>query len=297
MARLRRGTGQNGESEDRTRRCNEPVENVSEEIGTVSPKHLRGSSSQSTKAEAPTRLIPKTSTPIKHSRQVHLAPLRALGSPYPVVCFANESHTRPVSQTRSHASTQRTTTLGRRKVATSAILVYNNDEDRDKDLPGSGIKENVWCGSDYESDSDISLPSPEKVFRLPRKARGTDRGKYPNSQQHDLLTIQLQALSIPDDRDISPEKRLPPTSKLLNRRLSSVSTSDKENDAFVQISPRHLNISRRRNSSERPTTPPPPPSPSKPKLVSPSKTNPGIPIGSLRPSLDAFWTAETSTLR
>ncbi|KAF2170571.1 hypothetical protein M409DRAFT_19389 [Zasmidium cellare ATCC 36951] len=156
-------------------------------------------------------------------------------------------------------------------------------EDKDEE-------ESIWCGSIDASDSSSGeeLISPRKLFGLPRKpVSSTKTG--PN------LTRQLQALTIFDDDDDGgvPSKKRVPRSKKTDITARPLSSSDKENhEAIIRFSPPQARGLVKTAATDRTSTPPPPASPSKSRLQSPSKKATRIPTPPLRPSLDAFWTAD-----
>lgn len=158
------------------------------------------------------------------------------------------------------------------------------------------VEESIWCGSidGSSSASEDELPSPRKLLNFPRKISDEAKKAAPSRKQPDLAK-QLQAWAIFDDDDddpVRPKERQPKTkdTKEIGRPGSS---SDKENNAaIIRFSPPRLKSPQKKAPIERPVTPPAPASPSKSKLQSPSKRPPRIPTPPLRPSLDAFWTAD-----
>lgn len=156
------------------------------------------------------------------------------------------------------------------------------DEDEEID-----VEESIWCGSidELESSSGEELLSPRKLFALPRKNQNSS--EKPRTD----LTKQLQALSIFDDEDKVHSKKSAPKFKTLDTPRPT-SSSDKENNGgIIRFSPPRPRNMQSKGPVERPSTPPPA-SPSKSKLQSPSKKAPRVPTPPLRPSLDAFWTAD-----
>ncbi|KAK0271238.1 hypothetical protein LTR35_013554 [Friedmanniomyces endolithicus] len=145
------------------------------------------------------------------------------------------------------------------------------------------VEESVWCGSDTSSDtSEDVLPSPRKFINFPSRKppAKTGPGFVLNSQ---IATgwPSSNPVDTSSGREISVSSR--PTS-----------SSDKENNdrAILRFSPPRLYSPRKAPPSSRPSTPPPA-SPSKGRLVSPTKRAVRVPTPPLRPSLDAFWNAET----
>ncbi|EME77938.1 uncharacterized protein MYCFIDRAFT_216928 [Pseudocercospora fijiensis CIRAD86] len=149
------------------------------------------------------------------------------------------------------------------------------------------FEESIWCGSDGDAPaSDEDLPSPSTFFPAVRK----------REDQCDI-SRDVAALQIFDDEVPPPFK---PLSIDFTRKPSRiVHSSDKENQSALDhpSSPGYKYPQSSKKILERPTTPPPATeSPGKlkspSKLQSPSKRAPRVPTPPLRPSLDAFWTAE-----
>ena len=149
------------------------------------------------------------------------------------------------------------------------------------------IEESVWCGSDASSDtSEDELPSPRKFINFPPR----NALREVSQDHHDLdLTRNLEFLSL----------EILPVSEGTKREISDssrpTSSSDKENEnnAILRFTPPRLYSPPKARVNSRPTTPPPA-SPSKGRLLSPSKRAVArIPTPPFRPSLDAFWNAET----
>ncbi|KAI7330531.1 hypothetical protein KC315_g5635 [Hortaea werneckii] len=153
----------------------------------------------------------------------------------------------------------------------------------------SEFEERVWCGSDGDTfNSEDELPSPDKFISLPPKPIP----QRPAQNRGLDLSNTFKALSITEPtrktRAEVEEERRPSTSS------RPTSSSDKENDnqAILHFSPPRLYSPKKQATPERPTTPPPT-SPSKGRLLSPSKRQARLPTPPLRQSIDAFWNAET----
>ncbi|RMZ03031.1 hypothetical protein D0862_05810 [Hortaea werneckii] len=165
----------------------------------------------------------------------------------------------------------------------------DNQEAESSEDSESEFEESVWCGSDGDSyNSDDELPSPSKFINLPPKPLP----QKPVQNQGLDLSKTFGALSISEpareSQTQSQEERRPSTSS------RPTSSSDKENDnqAILHFSPPRLYSPKKQTTPERPTTPPPT-SPSKGRLLSPSKRQTRVPTPPLRQSIDAFWNAET----
>ncbi|KAK5126301.1 hypothetical protein LTR85_010537 [Meristemomyces frigidus] len=176
--------------------------------------------------------------------------------------------------------------------ADEGVGADDGDEVEDGDeVHETDIEESVWCGSDRVADSsEDELPSPSKFIKCP------PRKLFPSASADNAgldLAHTLTALRISD----SPPPSLPVFRPTANVDIASrpTSSSDKENDhkAILRFSPPRLHSPRKQQTPERAVTPPPT-SPSKGRLLSPSKRAPArVPTPPFRPSLDGFWNAET----
>ncbi|KAK1816959.1 hypothetical protein LTR12_008681 [Friedmanniomyces endolithicus] len=148
------------------------------------------------------------------------------------------------------------------------------------------VEESVWCGSDTSSDasSDTSedvLPSPRKFINFP--------SRKPLAKTAPESSLHLQfATGRPSSTKVDTSSR-----REISESSRPTSSSDKENNdrAVLRFSPPRLYSPRKKQPSSRPLTPPPA-SPSKSRLVSPTKRAVRVPTPPLRSSLDAFWNAE-----
>ncbi|KXS95886.1 hypothetical protein AC579_10578 [Pseudocercospora musae] len=200
---------------------------------------------------------------------------------------------------RSLKTTYEKTTLSkqksRRAVTPEIPSSVPSDEDGDEDQAGQqfqteeiDFEESIWCGSDGDAPaSDEELPSPSTFFPARQKQK----------TQLDLAQ-EMKALHIFDDEVPAP---FMPLSIIPTQEPSrQINSSDKEHENAIDLhSPPKYKQQKvlTETSLGRPATPPPAPeSPGKPKspskLQSPSKRAPRVPTPPLRPSLDAFWTAE-----
>lgn len=165
----------------------------------------------------------------------------------------------------------------------------------DDSAEATEVEESIWCESDAASnDSDEELPSPGTFVKRPPKLRSPRKVPKGTAGSSDLSAM-LRDLTI---SDFSSTAAAPPLVKQKSTAdLSSrpTSSSDKENNdkAILRFSPPRLHSPRKQQSTpERPITPPQT-SPSKGRLQSPSKSRARLPTPPHRPSLDAFWNAET----
>lgn len=169
-------------------------------------------------------------------------------------------------------------------------VVASADQDQGEEVETDvDVEESVWCGSDAGSEeSDEELPSPRKLW--PERKANAPKPKAGESTLDEALR-GFQGLSI---KELAPATAQEPTvprdppAPLAEDRPSS--SYDKENlDAILRFSPPRLATRPRERTPERPITPPPQ-SPSKSRLVSPSKTKTRIPTPPIsRQSLDGFW--------
>ncbi|KAH9826380.1 SprT-like protein [Teratosphaeria destructans] len=153
------------------------------------------------------------------------------------------------------------------------------------------VEESIWCGSDADSDaSEEVLPSPSNFM----KPRPRPFGHAPTSDQQAAdLAFSLKALQITDTETDEPSRSAARTPSA-GRISKTQSSSDKENDdqAVLRFSPPRFCSPHRQITPARAVTPPPT-SPSKGKLLSPSKRlAQRIPTPPLQISVDAFWNAE-----
>ncbi|KAK5751097.1 hypothetical protein LTS12_018820 [Elasticomyces elasticus] len=147
------------------------------------------------------------------------------------------------------------------------------------------VEESVWCGSDTTSEtSDDELPSPRKFIKFPSRKAGGDVVTQPGldlTRSLELLTLSKRpVLNGMDGREISDSSR-------------PSSSSDKENNdrATLRFLPPRLHSPPKQRLPSRPSTPPPA-SPTKGRLLSPSKRMARVPTPPFRQSLDAFWNVE-----
>lgn len=146
------------------------------------------------------------------------------------------------------------------------------------------VEESVWAGTDSDSNFSEELSSPKKSIKPYRKkspAVASPHGRH-----------TAGSFKEPSILDHVSTYRRPTTTGHASRPTSS---SDEENDdhAILHFTPPRLH---RQGTSERPATPPQQSAPAltpKGKLTSPSKSIVRIPSPHLRPSMDAFWDAET----
>jgi predicted SprT family Zn-dependent metalloprotease len=158
------------------------------------------------------------------------------------------------------------------------------DEEQEEEAE---IEESVWCGSDADSSiSEDELPSPRKLW--PGKRMNVPAPKTASSSLNEALQ-GLQGLSIKDAKKDAPRQSTVPKKHASPPEKCPVSSHDTDSlDAILRFSPPRLTTRLRQRTPERPITPPPA-SPSKSKLVSPSKAKTRIPTPPIRQSLDAFW--------
>lgn len=243
-------------------------------------------------------------------RQIKLAPLKASESFSELrqkIASPESSRRRPLKDVSGNGKEPAKLALPRLNAFASrpslkpSIVV---DDDREEEAE---VEESVWCGSDANSSgSEDELPSPRKLW--PGKRMNASSAPKTASSSLDEALQGLQGLTIKEaKKDVPrqstiPNKKTTPLDELprqpavpskktapLDERPSSSHSQDADSlDAILRFSPPRLATRPRQRTPERPVTPPPA-SPSKSKLVSPSKTRTRIPTPPMRQSLDAFW--------
>lgn len=227
----------------------------------------------------------------QRSKQVRLAPLSTLQSSLASLrlepaTLHSERRRKPRKDSSSSDIKAPTDEKCMVSLPTSSSVASMIEEVKEAD-----IEESVWCGSEAGTESsEDELPSPSKFIRpAAMKSPPIDQTRSAGVD----FTLGLKALRISE----SPQPEIPaPKLKLLSISDSSrpTSSSDKENDhkAILRFSPPRIHSPRKQRTPERTITPPPL-SPSKGRLLSPSKRAARVPTPPLRASLDAFWNAET----
>jgi predicted SprT family Zn-dependent metalloprotease len=253
-------------------------------------------------AKVPTGSVPK-------KRQIKLAPLKASGSSNELqqrLVSPERIRTRPLKDLGSDLPMFALPTSNPfASIPSLAPTATAQDEQEEADL-----EESVWCGSDSGtsgSESEDELPSVRKLW--PGKRTNAGASKAASSSLDEALQ-GFQGLSIKEtkpeetkpakakSREAKPAKSksaktqeptLPARSKPVSDERPSSSHDKDDLEAILRFSPPRLVTSSRELTPERPSTPPPPASPTKSRLVSPSKPKTRIPTPPLRQSLDAFW--------
>ncbi|GAB7361232.1 hypothetical protein MBLNU230_g1293t1 [Neophaeotheca triangularis] len=156
----------------------------------------------------------------------------------------------------------------------------------------ASVEESVWCGSGSgSSDSEDELPSPRKLLKLPQ-VYPTLKSATSQTPAGAMLDMQtgIEALSLSSEVASDPQQQPPVQTSRNFPDVRPTSSSDRELEepAVLRFSPPRLYSPKKSHSSGRATTPPPA-SPSKSRLLSPSKKKPRIPTPPMRSSLDNFW--------
>ncbi|KXS95889.1 hypothetical protein AC578_2645 [Pseudocercospora eumusae] len=234
----------------------------------------------------------------KLKSQIRLAPMKSMEHHNDLTIQDDTpERSRERAPLRSLKTMSEKTTLSkqksRRAVTPEIPSSIPSDEDMDEDQAGQqsqteeiDFEESIWCGSDGDAPaSDDELPSPSTFFPARRK-----------QESRADIAQEMKALQIFDDE---VPAQLKPLNIIFPQEASrQVNSSDNENDENENSPPRYREQKPpKKTSFNRPATPPPAPeSPGKlkspSKLQSPSKRAPRVPTPPLRPSLDAFWTAE-----
>ncbi|KAK5135050.1 hypothetical protein LTR08_005710 [Meristemomyces frigidus] len=236
-------------------------------------------------------LVPKAAPAGKpRSKQIRLAPLGTVKqSARPPVALdflpapprSRRSPANALSPSKATSATRPIATAIPPESSTNDVVEVEAD-----------IEESVWCGSDRASDtSGDELPSPSKFMHEPA------RRLFPSATAESAgidLARGIDALRISESHPRALPG-LPPSSDIHDGSCPRpTSSSDQENAerALLRFSPPRLHSPRKQQTPERAVTPPPT-SPSKGRLLSPSKRVARVPTPPFRPSLDAFWNAET----
>lgn len=220
-------------------------------------------------------------------RQIKLAPLKAsesLSELRQKIVSPESSRRRPLKELSGNGNGSAKKLNAFASLPSLKPPVVANDEQDEE----AEIEESVWCGSDANSsESEDELPSPRKLW--PGKRLGASAPKHKPSNTLDEALQGLQGLSIKETKVEKPQQpaKLPEAKTISDERPSS-SHDAGDIDAILRFSPPRLATRPRQRTPERPITPPPT-SPSKSRLVSPSKTKTRIPTPPARQSLDAFW--------
>ena len=244
---------------------------------------------------------PALSVPLeKRQKQIRLAPLKSLESSRELRLRASpeKSKRRPLMDLKMGAARCVETTPSMLDATQLKPPVTLDEPAAAEPEEEADIEESIWCGSDAGSESSSSsseeeLPSPRKLWPTRKQpAPSAPRSDSPPSLTRTLESLRDLRLAIGPGSDEERAKPRPLYKAQTSSRPSS-SSSDKENyKAILRFSPPRLFAVPKERTPERAVTPPPA-SPSKSRLVSPSKTRTKIPTPPLRQSLDAFWNADT----
>lgn len=222
------------------------------------------------------------------SKQIRLAPLRSLNSSNPFLDLSP-----PKCLTSRPMTLMDEPSPGRKsvpRIKTIPIRLDRLETDDEVEEVEAEVEGSVWCGSSATDaiSPDGDLPSPSK-FLPPRTLRPVQANIC-----SDVLK-SLGNLKILDSRETTPPRLTMSKLKTVVKSDSRpTSSSDKENhEAVLRFSPPRLYSSRRQDPAvfERAATPPP--SPTKGKLLSPSKRKNRVPTPPHRASVGAFWDAAT----
>jgi len=239
----------------------------------------------------PPVLAPKAAPPRdQRSKQVRLAPLTTLrnaAGPLKLDVAIEPRRSRRSPRKQCPPSVVESPAEGEAELQVPAHL---SEPAVVQEVEESDVEESVWCGSAGNSDSsDDELPSPSKFIKFPPTKL---LPKAPSEGIGFDLSRSLKALSLSEENPFSK----PETKQVLtisdSSRPTSSSDNENRNKAILRFSPPRLHIPPKQCTPEHSVTPPPT-SPSKGRLLSPSKRTARLPTPPHRPSLDAFWNAET----
>lgn len=235
---------------------------------------------------APNLLSRSKTTQSSTGGQIRLAPLKTVA--------AQRNGLSIGCQTVFHdamTATRSTTGLSQRVKSCPAKTLPKLPFDLKAGRMEESTEENITCCSETDdSSSDDDLPSVKSFINRPQ------RQLFPGRDPDKSLDLELsQTLNrLGTLRPGSVLDSPPSESKRGITQTTRDTSSDHEvwKDAVVRFSPPQSVVHKSEDLQERPCTPPPR-SPTRPRLVSPSKMATKIPTPPLRQSLDDFWNAET----
>ncbi|KAG9539595.1 hypothetical protein KCU79_g19528, partial [Aureobasidium melanogenum] len=161
----------------------------------------------------------------------------------------------------------------------------SESEESHEEVEEEDLEESIYCESDKEEDAPVLAPratnKPTRRLVAGRRSPDIDSSESDEDVFHTPPSKQPQK---PSKESLTTKTSDDLTQKLLQLDLDD---SDKENDnlAILKFSPPRA---ARPIMLERPATPPPA-SPSKSRLVSPSKKKQRIPTPPHAPNLEEFW--------
>ncbi|KAL1306016.1 hypothetical protein AAFC00_004146 [Neodothiora populina] len=220
------------------------------------------------------------------------------------------------AQTSTFSTTSKLRATPHRKaknaVPVADLLSESDDDDSEymtaEEKEQSDVEESIWCDSEVnnhgsEGSEEIEADDGDDftfVVKRTHKSKDDMLSRL-KSLQVRTITPDTELSDSNDDLDSnifrsrSPRKALTtyksPGKVKKQPMFPSTDSSDKENDSSVGLKLPTFTLPRPGPAStiDRPSTPPLPLSPSKSKLVSPSKKKARIPTPPHRPSIDAFW--------
>ncbi|SMR63489.1 unnamed protein product [Zymoseptoria tritici ST99CH_3D1] len=298
MARLRRGSNDSGDFvPTSTRRDNRSSKtDATTKTTRRQPTRSTGFAATTDERTETSKLIPRVApTPEKKKRQVRLAPLNGVQASLGSLSISG------ASERESLAPKRRAPRPVLQKSRSITKEPAQSDVESQVDF-----EESICCGElqESEDDSDVELPSLGDLLGWSGRDQVARKPTLPGKLEALSISREVPEPIKPSVVDVFDEDDQPPFkpfSRMKAQPATSsrpVSSSDKENnDAVLSYSPPRIFRRVRSTTPPRPITPPrsttpPPKSPSKSRLQSPSKRKPRIPTPPLRPSLDAFWTAE-----
>lgn len=210
-------------------------------------------------------------------------------------------------RTRNDANASVYTGLLARFPAKIASADGNRREELEEE---EGAEESLWCGSDVTAGEESGVMVQNSVkketrrqdFGTTRSSLQSEKDTEPRLKENEQYSRSTsQPIQDVIDLTITPEpiKSSKPLKKFVGSAVPQTniarpcSCSDNCHQAIHQYSPTGSRSPRKAPPTARPSTPPPPPSsPSKSRLISPPKPKRIPSPPSLRPSLDAFWSAD-----
>lgn len=178
---------------------------------------------------------------------------------------------------------------------------------REEEEEEEDVEESLWCGSDVTASEESDAMVQNSVKKETRRQGSTrsslqsEKDTEPRLKEHEQYS-RSTSQPIQDVIDLTTTPEPVKSSKPLKKIVGSAvpppniarpcSSSGNGHQAIHQYSPTRSHSPRKAPPTARPSTPPPPSSPSKSRLISPLKPKRIPSPPSLRPSLDAFWSAD-----
>ncbi|KAI5204170.1 hypothetical protein E4T39_03728 [Aureobasidium subglaciale] len=247
-------------------------------------------SDSTNKTNAPTKSLSRAKTPSQSLTELRSAPeARQLALEHKL---QPRVRTQPLSKQTEETPKEpkpRATSYRKAKPASYRLPRIEDSgsesDESQEEVEEQDIEESIYCDSDKEDEVPVFLPraANRPTKRLVAGRRSPDLASS-ESDEDVFHTPPSKQLQMPSKESFTTTTSDDLTQKLLQLDLDG---SDKENDdlAILKFSPPRA---ARPIMLERPATPPPP-SPTKSRLVSPSKKKQRIPTPPHAPHFEDFW--------